>query len=227
MNTLGRLCFGLLLGFSPALAAASPTAGTQPPSTAPSTTTATAPKKATVAELLATRPAAPLHLSNTSIPNALKIVGKTYDLDIINNYEFAGVVFINYDSLSARQAIDALNAAIAGVGYTIVESVRGQNPRVVLTVVPTRVDAGAVRPVFEGNDPEKIPEGLDIRTQIMPFGKTDPDKLRTFLAAVIDRDAPLTINPTTKTITITDTSTHVRAAAKLLQLLESQGSDNK
>jgi type II secretory pathway component GspD/PulD (secretin) len=96
-----------------------------------------------------------------------------------------------------------------------------------VTVVPTRTDAGTLIPVFQGNDPEQIPEGGDLRTQVMSFKQTDPDKLQTFLATVVDKEAKIAINPGNKTVTITDTSAHVRAAAKLLQLLESQGPEKK
>jgi type II secretory pathway component GspD/PulD (secretin) len=236
MNTMGRLYIGLLAWVFSALygvsvIASSPTStpATLPATapTPPATTSAPAAKKPSVEELLASRPKAHLSFQAAPIPRVLSSVAKTYDLDVVNNYELPGIVTMDFANMSAREALNSLNGTIVALGYSLVESVRGEPPRVVVTIVPTRNDAGTLVSVFQGNDPEQIPEGDSLRTQIMSFGLTDPDKLRTFLTAVVGKDAKIAINPGNKTVTLTDTSTHVRAAAKLLQLLASQAPEGK
>ena len=65
-----------------------------------------------------------------------------------------------------------------------------------------------------------------MRTQIMTFSGIDADKVQTFLSAVIGRQADMTVDASTKTITLTDTGSHVHAAAGLLQTLEKQAGDH-
>jgi type II secretory pathway component GspD/PulD (secretin) len=231
MKTTGRLPIGLLIWISTTLCGAalfaSPPASAPAPTTAATATSAPAAKKPSVDDLFASRPKARLSFHATPIPDVLSSIAKTYDFDVVNNYELTGIVTMDFENMSARDALNSLNGTIVGLGYTFVESVRGEPPRVVVTVVPTRTDAGTLIPVFQGNDPEQIPEGSDLRTQVMAFKQTDPDKLQTFLATVVGKEAKIAINPGNKTVTITDTSAHVRAAAKLLQLLESQAPEKK
>jgi type II secretory pathway component GspD/PulD (secretin) len=239
MNTIGRRHIGLLAWISTAFCGAALVAS--PPATTPATlppptttapaavTAASAAKKPSVDELLAFRPKAHLRFQGEPIPSVLSSIARTYDFDLViaDDYKLAGIVTMDFDNMSARDALNSINGTIVALGYTFVESVRGQPPRVVVTIVPTRTDAGTVIPVFHGSDPEQIPEGGDLRTQIMPFNKTEPEKLQTFLTAMVAKDVKIAINPGNKTVTITDTSTHVRAAAKLLQLLESQAPEGK
>jgi type II secretory pathway component GspD/PulD (secretin) len=251
MKKTGRLHTGLSIWIGMVLCGASVLA--VPPATAPATLPASAPatvattsapavKKPSVEELLATRPAAPLHFTRTPITAVLQALGKTFALEVVNNYKFTtvikdpvtkveqeleNIITVNFDSISARDAINSVNGTIVALGYTIVESVRGDPPSVVLTIVPTRTDAGKLISVYRGNDPEQIPEGDTLRTQIMSYNNTDPDKLRTFLTAVVGKDAKITINPGNQTVTITDTSTHILAAAKLLKVLETPAPESK
>jgi type II secretory pathway component GspD/PulD (secretin) len=180
--------------------------------------------RTTVAQLLPTKKAN-LNFDDATIPAIMDFISKTYGIDISNQYEIKGLVTMKSQDVSARQAINSLNSMIQGLGYTLVESVRGEEPRIVLTVVPTRSNAGSLIPVYYGNDPDKIPESIDMRTQIMTFSKMDAEKVRTYLSAVIGKQAEISVNAGTKTITLTDTETHVHAAAALLQTLEQQGQD--
>jgi type II secretory pathway component GspD/PulD (secretin) len=190
------------------------------------TTSAPAPaaSRPTVADLL-THKTATLEFHDATISAMMDSISKTYDIDIFNTYDLKGLVTMKSEDTSARQAINSLNSTILALGYTLVESVRGDPPRIVLTVVPTRSDAGALMPVFYGSNPDLIPEGTDMRTQIMTFTGLDPDKVKTLLSAVIGRQAQLDVNSGARTITLTDTGSHVHAAAALLQALEKQAEE--
>jgi type II secretory pathway component GspD/PulD (secretin) len=191
------------------------------PTTAPKTTTSAPATQPTVAELLS-RKTATFDFNDVTIPDLMDYISKTYDLDVFNTYDLKGLVTMKTDRVTARQAINSLNSTILALGYTLVESVRGNPPRVVLTVVPTRANAGSLVPVYYGTNPDKIPEGLEMRTQIMTFSGIDADKVRTYLSAVISPQADIQISASSKTITLTDTGSHVHAAASLLQTLEKQ-----
>jgi type II secretory pathway component GspD/PulD (secretin) len=97
----------------------------------------------------------------------------------------------------------------------------------VLTIVPTKTDAGTLVPVYYGNDPAQIPEGDARRTQVLTFDAVDPDKARDMIVSVVGKQAEITVNPSTKTIIITDTGTHIHTAAALLQALEKQAAEKK
>ena len=73
-----------------------------------------------------------------SIPTIIDFIAKSYDMDIVNEYELKGLVTIKSQNMNARQAINTLDSTIEALGYTLLESVRGDPPRVVLTVLPTR-----------------------------------------------------------------------------------------
>jgi type II secretory pathway component GspD/PulD (secretin) len=244
MNRLGRkgLMVAVLALASVAAAPTAPAGGTasapaepvftvRPVATAPiqvtpATTTgpATSATRPTVAQLLPGNTAT-LEFHDATIPQIMDFITKTYGIEIFNEYSIKGLVTMKSENATARQAINSLNSMILGLGFVLVESVRGEPPRVVLTVVPTRSDAGSLVPFFYGNDPEKIPEGDDMRTQSMTFSRIDAEKVRTYLSAVIGKQAEISVNPVTKTITLTDTATHVHAAAALLQTLEQQAQD--
>jgi type II secretory pathway component GspD/PulD (secretin) len=230
MNRLGRMRMGVLAGVLVGIQSAVP-AQVAPAQTAPATATAPASAPKTTASAPATQPTvaqllssktAPFDFNDITIPDLMDFISKTYDLDIFNTYDLKGLVTIKTDNVTARQAINSLNSTILALGYTVVESVRGNPPRIVLTVVPTRANAGALVPVYYGSNPDKIPEGTEMRTQIMTFSGIDPDKVRTYLSAVINPQADMQVNAASKTITLTDTGSHVHAAASLLQTLEKQ-----
>jgi type II secretory pathway component GspD/PulD (secretin) len=199
-----------------------------PPATAAAAVAATAPAtKPSVDELLAARKPAPFDFSAAPMIDVMDYVSRSYDLDIVNNYPLTDRVTMQFAHLSAREAINILDSSILPLGYTLIESVRGDPARVVLTVAPTKLDAGRLMPVFYGNDPDQIPEGEAQRTQVMTLKAVDPQKAHDTLVAVLGKQAEITINPSNKTIIIADTSTHVHMAAALLQMLEKQAADNK
>ena len=82
-------------------------------------------------------------------------------------------------------------------------------------------------PVSYGNDPAKISEGEDIRTQVFILSDVDPAKAKDAIASVLGYKADVTLNPSNHTMIVTDTGTHVHTAAALLMVLEKQAAEAK
>jgi type II secretory pathway component GspD/PulD (secretin) len=235
---MGRRRFGLWFfvvalapsGVAPGQTASAP-AASAPLAAAPATNVAApaaAPaKKPTVDELLAARKPVPFDFTVAPMKDVVDYIAKSYDLEIVNNYPLTDRVTMQFGNLNAREAINILNSSILALGYTIVESVRGDPAHVVLTVAPIKVDAGTLVTVFYGADPDKIPEGEARRTQVMAFQAVDPQKAADTIVSVVGKQAEVSVNSSTKTIIITDTASHVHTAAALLQMLEKQAAENK
>jgi len=228
METMGRgsiaRCVFTLALAAPAAALAQ--TGSAPAATAPATQAPATAKKPTVEELLASRKPVSFDFSVAPMKDVLDFVAKSYGVEIVNNYPLTDRITLQFADLDARQAINILNSSILALGYTIIESVRGDPAHVVLTVVPTKADAGTLVPVYYGTDPDRIPEGDARRTQVMAFNAVDPQKAKDALVSVIGKQAEITVNPSNKTIIITDTASHVHIAAALLQMLDKQAAEN-
>jgi type II secretory pathway component GspD/PulD (secretin) len=216
----------VMLGGGFAFAQATP--ATAPASVAATTTTSAPAKKPTVDELLANQSAVPFDFTNTPIGDIMDYIAKSYHVQIVNQYDLSDrLTMKQLGNLTPREAINILNASILALGYAVIESVRGEPPTVVLTIVPTKKDAGTLVSIYNGNDPAAIPEGEARRTQVMTCTLVDPEKARESILSVVGKQAEITVNASTKTIIITDTSSHVHTAAAVLQMLEKQAADKK
>ena len=240
MFTTGRptpvRCIGLLavfvaglslltpLGYaqsSPATAAASAPATATAPASAPS-------KKIAVDEVLSKKLAS-FNYERAPIATVIKHIAESYDLDVNNEYDLTDNITFIRDDVSARQAINFLNTTLLSLGYTVIETVpEGQSPpRRKLTSVPTTKDAGTLVPLYSGYDPAMIPEGNERRTQVMVLKNADVEKARDMIVAIVGRQAEVTINVPTKTLIITDTSSHVHTSAALVTQLEKEAAAGK
>lgn len=230
MDSLGRRRPALWAAWLTVLTAAgfsraqtTPAASDPAPATAATSAATAAARKPTVDELLARQKPAPFDFTDAKITDIMAYIVKSYDVDIVDKYPLTDLLTMkDMGNLTAREAINILNASIMPLGYTVVESVRGDPARVVLTIVTTKADAGKLVPLFYGNDPAAIPEGDARRMQVLTFKAVDPEKARAMILSVVGAQADITINVSTKKMVITDTSTHVHTAAALLQALEKQ-----
>ncbi len=216
---------------------------------------AAASKKPTFDELLAGK-TAPFDYEDTPVNVVIDALGKSYGMEIENNYQNdtsgkPSPVIVDLTaatakearpvprvtaklpgSISAHEAIGVINATIMPLGFAAVESVRlrddaGHAPYAVLTIMATRKDAGESRPVYYGMDADKIPEGDQLRTQVITLKYLDIAKAHDIVASVLAKSADITISPDRKTLIITDTDTHVHSAATVLQILENQAAPPK
>ncbi len=229
MNRMGRRPIGLGM-FVLALVSCGVSLGqtdSAPATSAPATNAGAPAKKPTVDELLSAKKPAAFDFTVAPMKDVMDYIAKSYDIEIVNNYPLTDRVTMQFGDLSAREAVNILNSSVLALGYTIIESVRGEPGHVVLTVAPIKVDAGTLVSVFYGTDPDKIPEGEARRTQVMTYKAVDPQKASDTIVSVVGKQAEITVNPATKTIIITDTASHVHTAAALLQMLEKQAVENK
>ena len=231
MDSVGRGNFGrwvLALALASAGAARGQTDRAPATAAAAATAAASVPaRKPTVEELLSAQKPVAFDFSVAPMKEVMDFVAQSYDLEIVNNYPLTDRVTMRFERLSAREAINILDSSILALGYTLIESVRGDPARVVLTVAPAKSDAGRLVSVFYGNNPDQIPEGEARRTQVMTLKAVDPQKANETLVAVLGKQAEITVNPANKTIIITDTSSHVHTAAALLRMLETQAAEDK
>jgi type II secretory pathway component GspD/PulD (secretin) len=207
------------------------------PSTSPSTAPATAPaaaKKPTVDQLLP-KDAVTLNFKDVTLKEALDTIGEKYGISVRNVYDLVSrqddpdavgepirITLVN-KSMTARQAIAMINGSLLLMGYTISENVTGDPPKVVLTVIQSgRRDTTGIQ-VYFGQDPAEIPEGPQMRTQVMTLTRVKASDAKEYLLAAMGLPADsdvISVNETARQLVITDTATHVRQAAGLLLVLE-------
>jgi len=222
---LGVVLCSMSVGNTATAQTASPTpAPTPPPSSAPAATASatTKPKKPAVADIMPTK-SVEFDFEGTSVTDILKFLGKSFDLQVENAFETELSDRLTFrTSFTAQGAIDMLNTGIQPKGYSIVESVRMEDagPKVVLTVLQIKKDAGNLVPVYTGMDPAAIPEGSELRTQVMVVKNVNLEKYRETISAVLGKEASININAETKTLIVTDTGTHIHTLASLLQVLD-------
>jgi len=210
-------------------ASAPAAAASTPAATEASVGNATEPL-ASVDELLSKKLVS-IDLEAKPITEVLDFLAKTYGIEISKraneDLPQERITLKPDHPMAAREAINSVNDALLVLGYTMVETVKGDPPVVVATVLPTRRDAGGHVPVYYGNDPEKIAEGDTIRTQVFVLTNVEPAKARETIASVLGARADVTLNNPTHTMIVTDTGTHVHTAASLLIVLEKQAAEAK
>lgn len=196
-------------------------AATRPAPTAASDP-ASRPRRPTVAEVLSKKKVK-FEFAAATANEVLAFMGQQFDAKIENAFaqELDDRLTINTE-LSATEAINILNSGLQPKGYSVSPSVRTDEgtPRLVLTLLQIKADAGDLTQVFVGMDPAAIPEGNEMRTQIMTVKNVDLEKYKDMITAVLSKQASININVDTKTLMITDTSTHIRSLASLLQVLD-------
>jgi type II secretory pathway component GspD/PulD (secretin) len=207
-------------------AASAPAIAATLPATSEPATTAEA-RKPTVDELLPGKAVA-FDFVGRPIGEVMDFIATSYGVRIVNNYQDKlnqTITFKPAQPLKAREAINTLNSTLVALGYTVVDSVKGDPPQVILTILPTKVDDSATVPVFYGNDATKIPEGDNLRTQIFTLKSIDPATVKETVSAVLGKRADVTVNSSTRTMIITDTSSHIHTAAALLEVLDKQAGE--
>jgi type II secretory pathway component GspD/PulD (secretin) len=211
-------------------------------------------KKPTFDELLAGK-TAPFDFEDTPVNAVIDALGKNYGIEIEHNYQkndagknvpvIVDIIAAKPDnplpvpritikmpgSISAHDAVDVVNATIMPFGFAVIGSVRlrddaAHTPYGVLTIVATRKDAGAP-PVYYGMDADKIPEGDQLRTQVITLKNLDISKAHDIVTSVLAKNADIVVNADRKMLIITDTDTHIHSAVTVLQILENQAAPGK
>jgi type II secretory pathway component GspD/PulD (secretin) len=204
----------------------SPNAAPVAPATTTGSATTTRPKRPALTEVISGKKV-DFDFEAATPSEVLDFMGKSFDVTIENAYrqQLTDILTIKLKSLGALEAVNIVNLGLQTKGYAVVPSVRTdeKTPRVALTVLQIKPNAGDAAPVFIGMDPSAIPEGNEMRTQIITVKNVDLEKYRDMITAVLGKQASININADTKTLMVTDTSTHVRSLVSMLQLLDGQG----
>ncbi len=193
---------------------------TEPAATVPATTPAVAAPARPFADFLPAN-RVPFDFIDVPITDIIQYIAKSYDLGVIDPFKLGNRITITVPGpIGAREAIALLDQTLTPLGYTVIAEVFGEPGRVELRIAALSRQTDV--PVFTGGDPAKITGGDQLRTQVLPINDLDPDKVKEMIADALGDKAEIVINPSMKTIIVTDTAAHIRAAAALIRVLEKQ-----
>jgi type II secretory pathway component GspD/PulD (secretin) len=190
---------------------------------------ATAPSKSLAEQVEAILPSTkiPFEYSDTPVSEVIASAAKSFGFRVIDQYQLKDKVTMRIrEPLSARDALVVLEQIMLPLGYTIQKEILPLDPPVLqLRIVKTTYQANV--PVFTGTDPEKVPQGDELRTQVIPLKGIEADKAREMVAPVLDRKAEMVVDKANRELIITDSGSHIRTALTLIQVLEKQAAENK
>lgn len=237
---LGAL--GLAVGTATGSAHAQP-ADNPPPATAPAprataaearsdaaqTTPSPEAEKATgadakTAEATPTAPATPLREGETG----LRMNFRNAPLDLVLNYlsEAAGFIVVleaevkgkidvlSNQPLDKEEAVELLNRVLNKNGYAAIRDGR------TLTIVSQDEAKKRDIPVRAGSDPNNIPKGHEMITQVLPVKFINAVQLSRDLASLFPSTATVAANEGGNSLVITDTETNIRRIAEIIKALD-------
>jgi|GEM_PF-2897660 len=170
----------------------------------------------------ATRPSLPpFNFQNAPLASVLTYMSDTYGYDIKAQVPITGRVQMLQSQMLAntpQNALDLFESALQANGYAA--NVNGKT--ITVTGAPAIKKEGI--PVYYGTDTASIPESEEMRTQVMQVKTADVSRLRSELTPLLDKDTDLTVNPGSNSIMVTDTASHVKAIAGIIDSLDSRES---
>jgi autotransporter-associated beta strand protein len=126
------------------------------------------------------------------------------------------------DPVNAQQSINWLNTMLTSLGMQAIQSTTSSGPdaKTALRIVSLLEAKKSNIPVYEGNDPSKIPNTDQLITQIIPLKNIEAARIRTDLLPFISADADTSANTGSNTIVITDTAAKVRRLMEIVQKID-------
>lgn len=192
----------------------------------PSTAPATRPAGPVTVESLLPAKKIPFDISDQTIADLSVYIAKSYGFRLIDPFRLQQRVTIKLrDPVSAAEAIDLLDQTLLPLGYTVMREARTNPTLLELRITTTTKQTGL--PIHTGGDPAGIPNTDELRTQIISLRYVEPQKAADLIAPVLDAKADITVNPSSKTLIITDTANRIRTAATLIQVLEKQAAEKQ
>lgn len=116
--------------------------------------------------------------------------------------------------LNKEEAVELLNRVLNKNGYSALRDGR------TLTIVSQDEAKKRDIPVRAGSDPQGIPKGQDIITQILPVKFINAVQLSRDLAPLFPTSATVAANEGGNALVITDTETNIRRIAEILKALD-------
>ena len=196
------------------------------PATRPTTLSpAMADARDRAARRLAAQPSAPTPPAEET-PLRLNFRGAPLDLVLDYLSEAAGFIIIletevkgkldvwSNQPLSRAEAVELLNQVLAKNGYAALQEGR------TLTILTQEEARRRNSPVRSGNDPESIPFGDQVITQIIPVRFVNAVQLSRDLTPLFPPTATIAANEGGNAVVVTDTQSNIRRIAEIIRALD-------
>lgn len=216
-------------GDSPAIRPARGAASAPAPAARPAARPATlSPTMADARDRAARRLAAQSAVTNTVEEAPLRLNFRGAPLDLVLDYlsEAAGFIIIletevkgkldvwSNQPLTRTEAVELLNQVLAKNGYAALQEGR------TLTILTQDEARRRNTPVRSGNDPETIPFGDQIITQIIPVRFVNAVQLSRDLTPLFPPTATIAANEGGNALVVTDTQSNIRRIAEIIRALD-------
>ena len=120
----------------------------------------------------------------------------------------------SHHPLTQDDAVALLNTVLHEKGYAVIRSER------ILKIVKRSDAKTRDLPIRTGADPEAIPKGDEMVTQIIPIRNADAAKLIDNLKPLLPTDTVMNANASSNAILITDTMTNIRRMTEIIKALD-------
>lgn len=158
-----------------------------------------------------------LNFQDALVSDVLDYLSEKAGLIIISDTYLSGRVnLISKQPLNIDEVVALLTTVLKEQGYAAIRTGR------TLKLVTLSSAKNFNIPVTTGNDPDKIPEGDDVVTHIVPVRYADAIKLKDDLSLLVSDYAVLTSNEASNSLIITDTTANIKRLVKIIKSLDTQ-----
>lgn len=158
-----------------------------------------------------------LNFRDAQVGDVLDYLSEKAGLVIISDtYPTGRINLISKQPLNIDEVIALLTTVLKEQGYAAIRT--GRTLKLVsLSEAPTQNI-----PVTTGNDPDKIPEGDEVVTHIVPVRYADALRLQEDLSPLVSDYAVLASNEASNSLIITDTTSNIKRLVKIIRSLDTQ-----
>ncbi len=158
-----------------------------------------------------------LNFQDALVSDVLDYLSEKAGLIIISDTYLSGRVnLVSKQSLNIDEVVALLTTVLKEQGYAAIRTGR------TLKLVSLSSAKNLNIPVTSGNDPDKIPEGDEVVTHIVPVRYADATRLREDLVPLISDYAVLTSNEASNSLIITDTTANIKRLVKIIKSVDTQ-----
>ena len=159
-----------------------------------------------------------LDLSAVDIRVFIKTVGQLTGVNFLVDDKVTGTVtLISPSKIRLGEVYSVLESVLQTKGFAAVRA--GS----LVKIVPRADGARGNLPIRVGGDPVSIPVDDSLITQIIPLQYADATQASTVMSSLISTSGQVVTFPETNTIIVTDTSSAVHRAARIIQELDVEG----
>ena len=156
-----------------------------------------------------------LNFQNASLTDVLNSLSASAGFIIVQEQPVTGTIsLVSQQPVTADEAIDALNTALADKGYVGIRAGR------VLKIIPRENAERRNLPVVVGADPAGIPNKDNLVTQILPVRYLEVGKLVDTLRPLLSDKATVASNDASNALLLTDTQVNIHRIAEIVRALD-------